>query len=50
MTSNSKRSALGGVLTEPRTFVARLILAELITKRGQGPLRRPVLVYTKRKR
>jgi len=50
MTANSKRLPLGPLLAQPQTFVARLILADLIAKRGEGPLQRPVLSYGKRKR
>jgi hypothetical protein len=35
---------------QPRVFVARLILAEAIAKRGEGPLERKRLRYVKRKR
>ncbi len=43
MTNKRKPLALGTLCKQPNTFVARLILAELLAKRGQGPLqRRPV--------
>jgi hypothetical protein len=51
MTAKSKRLRLGALLAQPRTFVARLILADLITKRGEGPLeRRPLIYQRSRKR
>jgi len=50
MKAQSKPLPLDAVLAQPNTFVARLILADLITKRGEGPLRRPVLIYKRRKR
>jgi len=50
MKAQSKPLPLGALLAQPRTFVARLILADLITKRGEGPLQRPVLLYSRRKR
>jgi hypothetical protein len=45
MTVTSKPLRLGALLAQPRTFVARLILADLITKRGEGPLERRVVIY-----
>jgi len=45
MKAQSKPLRLGALLAQPRTFVARLILADLITKRGEGPLERRVLIY-----
>ncbi|MBW1763025.1 MAG: hypothetical protein JRG67_05265 [Deltaproteobacteria bacterium] len=45
MKAQSKPLPLGTLLAQPRTFVARLILADLITKRGEGPLERRVLMY-----
>jgi hypothetical protein len=51
MTVKSKSLPLGALLRQRRKFVARLILADLITKRGEGPLERRVLIYqTSRKR
>jgi hypothetical protein len=41
---------MGALVAQSRTFVARLILADLIPKRGEGPLQRPVLIYRRRKR
>ena len=38
------------VLRRPRPFVARLILGDLLAKRGEGPLERKRLVYSRRKR
>ena len=45
MKAQSKPLRLGALLARPRTFVARLILADLIMKRGEGPLERRVLIY-----
>jgi hypothetical protein len=45
MKAASKPLRLGPLLARPRTFVARLILADLITKRGEGPLERRRLIY-----
>ena len=44
MRPNTKRRAPDVLpVDHPRTFVARLILAELLAKRGEGPLaRRPL--------
>ena len=50
MTLKSKPTPLGGLLAQPRAFVARLVLADLIAKRGEGPLERRKLVYGPRKR
>ena len=50
MKAKSRPLPLGTLVAQPQTFVARLILADLITKRGEGPLRRPVLIYKRRKR
>ncbi len=50
MKVRSKPLPLGALLAQPQTFVARLILADLIAKRGRGPLERPVFVYRRRKR
>ncbi len=36
------------LLAQPRRFVARLVLAELLAKRGAGALERKALVYGKR--
>ena len=49
MTSKPK-PPFGALLQQPRVFVARLILAELVAKRGEGPLERKRLSYVKRKR
>jgi hypothetical protein len=48
MKAKSKPLPLGTLLAQRRTFVARLILADLITKRGEGPLQRKVLAYGRR--
>jgi len=50
MKAQPKPLPLGTLVGRPRTFIARLILADLITKRGEGPLERRVLVYGRRKR
>ena len=50
MTSRPKRSPLPGLFKQRRTFIARLILAEAISKRGAGPLERKRLDYAPRKR
>ena len=49
MTTKAKLQSPSELLAEPRTFVARLIVAELISKRGQGPLQPKRLVYRPRK-
>lgn len=41
---------LGAMLAQPQQFVARLVLAELLAKRGKGPLERKTLLYRKRRR
>ena len=38
------------VIAKPRRFVARLVLADLIAKRGDGPLERKRLIYGRTKR
>jgi hypothetical protein len=50
MTTKRKARAMGALVAQPQTFVARLILADLISKRGDGPLQRKMLVYQRRKR
>lgn len=50
MTTKRKSAPLSALLSQPPTFVARLVLADLITKRGEGPLQRRVLIYRRRKR
>ncbi len=35
------------MLAQPQQLVARLVLAELLAKRGAGPLERKVLIYGK---
>ena len=49
-TKRSKRSAIEALFAHPRVLVARLILAEALAKRGDGPLRRKHLVYASGKR
>jgi len=39
---------LQAMLARPQHFVARLVLAELLAKRGAGPLERKALLYGKR--
>lgn len=41
---------LRALLARPERFVARFVLAELIAKRGRGPLERKNLLYRKRRR
>ena len=50
MTAKSKTRPLAKVVAQPSLFVARLILADVIAKRGEGPLERKRLVYGPRKR
>ena len=50
MKAKSKARPLAELIAQPRTFVARLILADLISKRGEGPLERKRLLYRPRKR
>ena len=50
MTTKSKRKPVSGLFAQPRRFVALLILADAIAKRGEGPLERKRLVYGPRKR
>ena len=45
MKTQSKPLRLGAVLARPQTLVARLILADLIAKRGEGALERRPLIY-----
>jgi hypothetical protein len=45
MTAKYKPTRLGAILAQPRSLVARLILADLIAKRGEGPLERRQLIY-----
>jgi hypothetical protein len=47
--SDRKAVRLTRLIGRPRTFVARLILADLIAKRGEGPLERKALAYRRRK-
>ena len=46
----TKPKALRSVIAKPRRFVARLVLADLIAKRGDGPLERKRLIYGRTKR
>ena len=49
MKAKAKPLQLAALLAQPRTFVARLVLADLLTKRGEGPLERKALIYRRRK-
>ena len=49
MTTKRKHKKSGIGLERPRAFVTRLILADLIAKRGRGPLERKRLAYLQRK-
>ncbi len=40
MTSKNRPVRLAKLIKQPNRFVARLILAELVAKRGEGPLER----------
>jgi len=40
MTSKNRPAQLATLIRQPNRFVARLILAELLAKRGEGPLER----------
>jgi hypothetical protein len=50
MTTKPKALPVRSVIAKPRTFVARLVLADLIAKRGDGPLERKRLIYERRER
>lgn len=50
MTTKPKALPLHRVIAKPRSFVARLVLADLISKRGDGPLERKRLIYGQTKR
>jgi len=50
MTTKRKPMALRSLIAQPRTFVSRLVLADLIAKRGEGPLERKQLIYYGRKK
>lgn len=50
MTARSKTRPLHAVISQPRTLVARLVLADLLAKRGEGPLERKRLQYQPKKR
>jgi len=50
MKTKRKTVPLGSLIAQPQAFIARLILADLISKRGDGPLQRKMLVYQRRKR
>ena len=49
-TKRSKRAAIGTLFTHSQTLVARLILADVLAKRGEGPLRRKRIIYASGKR
>lgn len=46
----NRRPALrvAATIKHPHEFVARLVLAELLAKRGEGPLERKALAYQRR--
>lgn len=50
MMKTSRRSPLPleAMLASPQHLVARLVLAELLAKRGEGALERKALLYRKR--
>lgn len=50
MTTKSERQPMVKTFGQPSRFVARLILADLLAKRGEGPLERKRLAYRPRKR
>ncbi len=50
MTTRRKALSVRAVVSQPRTFVARLLLADLLAKRGDGPLERKRIAYGLRKR
>jgi hypothetical protein len=50
MTTKPKALPLPRVVARPRKFVARLLLADLLAQRGEGPLERKRLIYGRRKR
>ncbi len=50
MTTKRKPAPLTASFAQPRRFVARLVLAELIAKRGDGPLERKRILYAPRKK
>jgi hypothetical protein len=50
MRAKDKPAPLHALLATPRTFVARLILADLIAKRGEGPLERRVVAHKRGRR
>lgn len=50
MTTKHEPKPLSGLFERPRDFVARLILADLIAKRGRGPLAPKRLLYIKKRR
>mgnify|MGYP001813800558 CR=1 FL=1 len=50
MTAKSKPLPVADLVGKPRAFVARLLLADLLAKRGDGPLERKRLVYQAKKR
>jgi hypothetical protein len=50
MTTKPERRPFVKTFGQPRRFAARLILADLLAKRGEGPLERKRLAYRPRKR
>ncbi len=49
MTTKSKPRPLAPLLAGPRAFVSRLILADLLAKRGEGPLGPRRIAYQQKK-
>jgi hypothetical protein len=50
MTTKRKIRSFNVLLAEPQTFIARLILADLLARRGRGPLEPKRIVYVRRGR
>ena len=50
MTTRPKAQPVTALWSRPRAFVARLILADVLAKRADGPLERKRLAYRPRKR
>lgn len=48
MKTQPRPPLLSAMLKRPQEFVARLMLAELLAKRGEGPLERKWLPFRKR--
>ena len=50
MTTKPRIRPASALLAQPQTFIARLILADLLAKRGRGPLAPKRIVYIGRRR